>query len=207
MWDDCHMAQAYDWSSHETRRRPRVEDVHGHEVLLGDEDYFQVVGARLISPPLGPGWTLESTCGVKFCLTHTRPRPPIRPAYPPGVCVYCGFPGDSEDHVMPRAWTGDAARKRTVTVPSCRECNSIIGSTYAPHIAERRRIAHAGLRRKYRKYLRAIMWGPSDLAEMGPSLRSLAEEHMRKHTALMGRLKWPEDPLYDARALADVPDI
>jgi 5-methylcytosine-specific restriction endonuclease McrA len=197
----------YNWDSHTPDRSTTVYEIHGHEVVDGSPDDYQTLGSRLVHPRPPAGYTIRSTCTIPHCVTHAQPVPPLRPSYPPGVCVYCGWPADTQDHILPKSWTGDAARSRTVTVPSCRECNSAINDTYAPTIAARRAIAHSHIRRRYSKYLTAIMYGPSDLAAMGHTLRTAAVARMNGHEATMARLAWPHDPFYDARALADIPEV
>lgn len=192
-------ARDYDWSKHtpgqEAFRR------HGpHVICMGGEDDYQTIGARTVVPRPGPGWLIRATCQERFCVEHVELVPPIRPAFPPGVCVYCGMPADTKDHILPRTWSGDSDRRRVVTVPACRECNSAIGEAYAPTVAERREIAHRYIRRRYAKYLKYVIRGQSDLDTMGHLMRTATIDARRKHEATMARLAWPTDPFYDARA-------
>lgn len=173
---------------------------------MGGHDEYQTIGARTVTPRPGPGWTIRATCGEPFCVEHVELIAPIHPAYPFGVCVYCGLPGDTRDHILPRTWTGDSDRTRVVTVPACRECNSAIGDTFAPTVAERREIAHRYIRKRYARYLRYVVRGKSDLAQMGHLMRVATIAAREKHEVTIGRLAWPTDPLYDVRAFDVVAD-
>lgn len=140
------------------------------------------------------------TCETNWCLTveHLEEHQPKRLNYPSNVCIYCGLPGYTKDHLVPRPWSGDAERKFVATVPACGECNSMIGDTVAPTIRERREIAHQRIERKYRKFLNMP---EHDLSEYGPSLRAFLEQSLRTRDYIRERLAWPSDPFYDARAL------
>lgn len=194
----------YDWANHSTPKSGTVTEVGEHLVLSGSPDDYQDIGSRLVSPRPAPGYSIKPSCSMPNCVVHVDYIAPLVPAYPAGVCVYCGWPAGTKDHILPVSWTGLAVRSRTVTVPACAECNSAIGDTYAPTVEERREVAHRYLRRRYARYLRAIMWGESDLDAMGHTMRTAAVRHMNRHEAIMQRLAWPIDPLYDTRALVDI---
>lgn len=196
----------FDWDQPRAARE-RVVYRDGHSIVNGNADDYQILGRRLVTPKPGPGYSIQPSCGYESCIDHVDLVPPIRPAYPAGVCVYCGFPATTRDHVLPKSWTGLAERTRVVTVPACVECNSSINDSFAPTIAERRRIAHASIRRRYSRYFSVVMVGASDLALMGYAMRSAAVARMNTHVAVMGRLAWPLDPLYDVRALGDLEGI
>lgn len=142
------------------------------------------------------------TCENRMCLEpeHLRVNQPTRIAYPNGVCIYCGLPGSTRDHILPRPWTGDALRTVVATVPACGTCNSIIGATITTSMTERRAVAHAGLRRKHRRLLATTMRSAEELNELGPTLRQYIEESMAAKRVVMEMLEWPTDPVYDLRA-------
>lgn len=89
----------------------------------------------------------------------------------PGLCTYCGWDAESVDHLMPRTWTGEAARQFVTTVPACKDCNSRIGDQYAPTVAMRKSIAYESLERKHRKLLATRSWADDELEEFGTRLR------------------------------------
>ena len=149
-------------------------------------------------------WTyIVPMCDTKLCLQefHLKYFRRQKIAYPVGVCVYCGMPGHTKDHLLPVTMTGQAVRKFVAIVPACLECNSAIGDRCGHRISERREEAHRHLRKKYRKHLEAgRRWSKGDLAELGPNLRSLVEKSLKQREIVMERLAWPHDPEYDKRA-------
>lgn len=143
------------------------------------------------------------TCGTEKCLifTHLAWKAPERLAYPDGVCVYCGVIADTEDHLLPRTWTGEAVRKHVITIPACRQCNSHINDRYMPSITARRTEAHRYIERKYRKVLQIPKWTKEDLGALGKSLRSSVESGLNEQRLARARLAWPEDSDYDLRVM------
>jgi hypothetical protein len=122
------------------------------------------------------------------------------PDYPSDSCVYCGEVATSRDHLIPRAFSGESERAIVPVVPACLECNSTLGARYMPDVIERREYLHARYRVKYRKYMRRVMWGPSDMQQFGPQMRTVISKGMAEHERLMRRLSWPSSPTYDADA-------
>jgi len=53
-----------------------------------------------------------------------------------GLCVYCGEPGPSLDHVL--AWDQGGDHHLLNLVACCRSCNSIAGERYFPQFTEKR---------------------------------------------------------------------
>jgi hypothetical protein len=132
---------------------------------------------------------------------------PVDLDYQPGICVYCGLDADTVDHLLPRGWSGDTLRSRVLTVPACRECNSAIGGQWASTITERREVAQAAIRRRYRKLLAGAALSQKDLAELGPNLRSYVEASLTVRKVVEARLAWPP-PMYDIQAMqrSDIDD-
>lgn len=148
---------------------------------------------------------LVPACGTRTCLVreHMVVHQPLGLAYQRGICIYCGFPATTMDHLVPRTWTGDAQRHSVVTVPACRECNSLINDSYAFNITERRALAHERIMRKHRKWLNCKMFTAAELAEMGRNLRSKVDEGMQMRAITEARLAWPFDPFYDLHAAVE----
>lgn len=145
-------------------------------------------------------WIL-TTCG-NWCLNseHMFTQTPTKIAYPPGVCIYCGDPANTKDHLLPRTITGDARRQMIAVVPSCAWCNSAIGAFPDCNVTARRALAHKRLRAKKHKILYAIDWTESELGQLGPHLRRSIEGFQADRQLTLARLAWPEDPLYDVAA-------
>jgi len=125
---------------------------------------------------------------------------PVKLAYAPGQCVYCGEPSSGYDHLMPRAWTGEQQRKQIALVPCCAHCNSVINDSWSVSVSERRRVCHERLRKRNRTLLQSPDLKPWEYTELGYVLRQSARAHATKKARLLARLNWPLDPDYDRRA-------
>ena len=146
-------------------------------------------------------WIL-TTCKTDGCLNaqHMVVHAPTRIKYPAGVCVYCGMPAGTKDHLLPRGKTGEARRVLVATVPACADCNSRISDYPDPSVTARRRVAQASIRRAKRSVLSAKVWTLDELSEMGRNLRTFIEQKARERESVLARLAWPEDVFYDLRA-------
>lgn len=145
----------------------------------------------------------EPVCATPMCLTdaHLALHIPRKIHYPAGVCIYCGMPANTRDHLLPRTVTGPALRKFVAVVPSCQSCNSSINDRIGHRITQRREAAHEHIRDAERRYLKLPkQWPPSALAELGPNLRRRIEAGLLRAEVAQARLAWPEDPGYDLRA-------
>lgn len=191
-----------------TSSRPQLIERNACIPWEGRPREYQGEAKVAIAHRLGAGhevpWIyVTPTCETKMCLRaeHIRSFTARRIAYPAGVCVYCGLPGYTLDHLLPVTLTGEAVRKFVAVVPACHECNSGIGDRCGYRISERREEAHRLLRKRHRKTLElSRQWGPKDLAELGPILRAHIKGALIKREVLMERLAWPHDPEYDRRA-------
>ena len=102
---------------------------------------------------------------------------------------------------MPKTVTGEAVRRKVLTVPACRECNSLINDSPVYSITERRSIAHKGIRRKYKKQLAVFDYSPEEISEFGHALRTAILAAKQNKEIILARLAWPEDTTYDMRYL------
>jgi len=148
-----------------------------------------------------PWQRVATSCGTYHCCQrlHLRSISARQINYPKYVCIYCGLPGYTKDHLLPVTVTGGAARDWVAVVPACGQCNSIIGERIGHRVGERRDFVHECLRRKNKKMLDKGKLTEADLAEFGPNLRSLIQAMEDKRDVLLQRLAWPE-PGYDERA-------
>lgn len=105
------------------------------------------------------------------------------------ICFYCGLRADSVDHVPPKSAevTINASRE---LVPSCRECNSILGARLPWTKYGRRSLIKRLLRRRYKQYLYPPKWSESEANDLGPMLRSTINSHGMNHEILMARLSY-----------------
>lgn len=145
---------------------------------------------------------INPRCGTQMCLQpdHLLIHAPDHIEYPYGVCVYCGRPADTKDHLIPRPVSGDTMRRFIATVPACRQCNTLLSATLTASITERRQEAHARLRRHHRKVLRTRTFTTEELSEFGPMLRADIVSSVALKAEILTLFDWPTDPNYDLRA-------
>jgi len=150
-----------------------------------------------------PWCWIEAGCGTELCMEprHLLVHAPERLEYPNRICIYCGRGGFTRDHLMPVRVTGDAARKHVLTVPACGECNSIISDKPVSSITGRRAIAKAGLRKKYKRILRAHEYSDEEIEEFGPGLRPTILRARAEKADVQERLDFAKDHAYDLRYL------
>ncbi len=110
-------------------------------------------------------------------------------------CIYCGIPCDSIDHVPPRYMRAqlsslDLIAMHEQEVPSCRDCNAVLGRRPLITITERRKYVKESLKRRYAKYLRIPDWPDSKLAELGDSLRKMIQRNLAIRDDIRMRIAW-----------------
>lgn len=116
-------------------------------------------------------------------------------------CYYCGEPATSVDHVIPQAMlktlrslgdayvTGILVRfGRRLTVPACKECNSVLGASYQDTLAKRKRELKTRLRRRYRKLLRMPDWTDTELAHVDGWLQDYVIRSVVARDRILARL-------------------
>lgn len=113
-------------------------------------------------------------------------------------CAYCGEASCCFDHVIPRQYLSPN-KKRTgkevgFKVPSCSQCNSILGDRIFKNLVERKEFVHKRLRVKLRKHSARVMWDEEEMAEMGPVLRSTIEIAQAKTDIARDRIAYSGAP-------------
>jgi len=119
------------------------------------------------------------------------------------TCYYCGLPAESTDHVVPQSMLDDwirlgdledydlaTGRGRRLTVPSCQQCNSMLGGKYDPTLGDRKMRVKVRLRKKYERVLATPDWTPEQLATLGPRLRGHVERAIRMRDLVRRRIAW-----------------
>lgn len=159
---------------------------------------FEAASERQLSP-----WTwITTTCQTSACLSPACmvAHSPVRIAYPAAICVYCGDPAGTRDHLLPKPITGEARRTLVATVPACADCNRRIGDFPSPCVTSRREVAHVSIRKRWRSILDVPDKTPADLRGLGHAMRSVAIKNNTRRASVRARLSWPDDPFYDIRA-------
>lgn len=89
-----------------------------------------------------------------------------------GICLYCGDPADTMDHVIPLAWSdGKRNNKRPPfgpMCPACRDCNCHLSNRYFDSFEARCRWNRDRLEKK----AKPILWHTSQIEALDYSLRS-----------------------------------
>lgn len=182
------------------------DEAPGCSIWRGNPDHYQEQAA-LAAVESGLSvmawYWVETDCGNSLCLEakHMILRRPQKLLYPPGMCIYCGEPSDTRDHLLPITVTGKAQRKHVLTVPACRQCNSLIGDAFAWSITERRAIAQNSLRRKNAVLLQSVDYSQEELEEFGSGLRPYLRRRQDEKRRLLRRLDFPSDETFDLRHL------
>lgn len=105
-------------------------------------------------------------------------------------CVYCGVESSGWDHVPPLHYAArlsqeDRAEARLRKVPSCHECNTLLGGAVLTTLAARRSLVRERLQRKYAHLLSIPEWSDDELAQLTGRTR----EDVRAHLVFARHLK------------------
>ena len=116
-------------------------------------------------------------------------------------CIYCGNTAHTLDHVLPLSVAAakdlsHPAAQRAVKfglrlVPSCLECNLLAGARPFYSILEKRKYIQKRLAKKYRRWLRHIVWTDDEMQEMGRCLRDQVAQAMQNRKVIEMRVNWP----------------
>jgi hypothetical protein len=115
-------------------------------------------------------------------------------------CYYCGRPASAVDHVIPKAVLrsiGDdkeslqkTTNHRVLTVPTCRECNTLLGATTQSTLKGRKAYLKERIRRRYKQVLKTPYWNEEDIGELGPTLRQAVRGAINMKKEILARLRW-----------------
>lgn len=145
---------------------------------------------------------INTECDLRQCMDVQcmTVHQPVRIDYPRAVCTYCGEGCDGFDHLLPRPWTGSGVRHMVAVVPACANCNSRINDFPSPNVSERRKRAQVSIERHSKRLLLRPIKTARDMADLGHTMRSVAEANNQKTERAKARLARPLDPHYDLRA-------
>lgn len=110
-------------------------------------------------------------------------------------CTYCGDVYASDmDHVVPHSsvYSGSKVRRsysRSVVVPACSECNSLLGAKYLTTVGARAAYLAGRYPVRYRKLLALPHWTAEEIAEMGRGLRPQIEADQHAKAAVKARIE------------------
>ena len=112
-------------------------------------------------------------------------------------CVYCGEVATGRDHFLPvsasvllRALSIDIDDRCLVTLPACKECNTLAGARVFRTVAGKRRYIKRTLAKRNAKVLALRDWDQDELEELGWTLRTTIISGMHKRDQIKRRLAW-----------------
>ena len=109
---------------------------------------------------------------------------------------------DAVDHVIPQIIlrsinsVGDIKlrqefiKQRTLEVPACTECNSLLGASYQETLAKRKKVLKQRLKKRHKKILKIPDWNEKDIEELGDSLRQFVRQGQLEKILIQDRLRW-----------------
>ena len=112
-------------------------------------------------------------------------------------CIYCGEAAQCFDHVIPRSYLSVAKRtgkEPGFKVPSCIQCNSILGARIFRNLVERKEFVHKRLFVKLKRYVSHEKWEDHELKGLGRNLRSTVEIGEAKADIAEDRLEYSAGP-------------
>ncbi len=116
-------------------------------------------------------------------------------------CYYCGLLTTEKDHVVPRMVLkmvkdldlpvrNEIIGQRTLIVPACRECNSLLSSSYQDNLTERKRELKRRLKKRHKKLLKMPSWKEEEIDQLDPVLRQTIRASCEQKRILKMRLGW-----------------
>ena len=111
------------------------------------------------------------------------------------LCIYCGQPADTVDHVPPLNRIDDyeslgLLQEQYILAPACRSCNSIANDKLEDGILQRIEVVKDRLAKNLRKYLKRVEWDEEELEELGPNLLSAVKANHIKTELAISRLEY-----------------
>lgn len=111
------------------------------------------------------------------------------------LCVYCGLPADTRDHVPPISRVSDYESlglnvEIYIKVPACSECNTLLGDSIQNSFMERAEELKNKLSRKFSRQLANIDWEEDEINDLGPNLRSYVKSSVRNGKTIVKRIDY-----------------
>jgi len=108
-------------------------------------------------------------------------------------CTYCGNPCDNLDHVTPVLYTHNSRKNisysKKVTVPSCGECNSLLGDKMFLTIGDRAAYLSQRYAKRFDKYLKMPIWEQYEINELEGRLRQQIKIDVDRKESIKKRVK------------------
>ena len=98
-------------------------------------------------------------------------------------CVYCGMPCDTRDHVSPvsRDYVSrkNSPTNQKNTVPSCRECNNLLGDKLFLTIGDRASYLFSVYKTRLDKILRMPSWSKEELKSLKGRMKQYVKNSLK----------------------------
>lgn len=105
-------------------------------------------------------------------------------------CSYCGaWDGNNRDHVVPASYNQTKKHFKCLTIPSCGECNVLLGSRLYFSIPSRAAYLLGTYERRYKKLLKQPDWTPEEIEEIGPSMAASILQSMKDQNEVKRQLE------------------
>ncbi len=118
-------------------------------------------------------------------------------------CYYCGLPADAIDHTIPQGLlkimelldddVSEALLKELpwlTQVPSCGQCNSVLGSRIFPTMRERKEAVKSYLRKRYARILKTPLWTEEEIDDLGYNLKRMVQNRQNLKQVVAQRIRW-----------------
>lgn len=113
-------------------------------------------------------------------------------------CAYCGWTGDTRDHVpaLSNYWLGKRDRASGLhnnkhmdkTVPACRECNMLLSNLHINSIRGRAEYLSEVIQKRYAKRLSQPVWSEDEIEEMGEEMKRFIRAKSVERQIVIDRL-------------------
>jgi hypothetical protein len=113
-------------------------------------------------------------------------------------CCYCGDAKECLDHVPALTWVGSLGTEyfkdisvSLTLVPSCAECNALLGSVCIFEMDERKAFISGALKSRYKDILNMPVWG-QEINELALDLKRSIQDKQRLQRILILRIKFAD---------------
>lgn len=105
-------------------------------------------------------------------------------------CIYCGEIAEARDHVVPVSYSQTSRYyRRGTTVPSCAECNNLLGSISYHTVEERTQYLFKRYTEKFKDLLQLCLWSEAEINELGTNLQCKLQERNKKKELYIKKLE------------------
>tara|TARA_R100000900_G_scaffold139757_1_gene119562 strand:+ start:416 stop:886 length:471 start_codon:yes stop_codon:yes gene_type:complete len=127
------------------------------------------------------------------------------------VCTYCGRPSNNRDHVVPRSFSDynpdNTPTTKKNTVPSCSQCNGVLGSRPILNIGDRAQFLIEMYTKKFKDLLAMPHHSDDDINELEGTLKKMMKNSMKQKKIVLDRMEHLDLITLLKPTIKDVQDI